>query len=266
MKSTLKSLINTSVYGVINHIHYIEDLEKLESFIIYNLPILKEFKAQIVATNYSSPLQKENEELWRKYFPNILIKDSLFNRGHNFGTVDLDDIIFRECDGLGFDWLCKTSADMIFDPSVLDIEIDEGKDFYYMNGVGYGGMREYDFNIEKIISESFFPQTNFYFINTSKVDFLNDKQYINETYEFSKTIPKYNGKIWEYIDGWSCENFLKQCTERNKLSKGHLIPKEKYKMLLETIKFYQIHDPSYKNLSVEGICHHHFNDKQIIII
>jgi hypothetical protein len=42
----------------------------------------------------------------------------------------------------------------------------------------------------------------------------------------------FNGKIWEYVKGWSCEDFLKNCIERNKLSKHHLIPQEKYLSLL----------------------------------
>jgi hypothetical protein len=32
---------------------------------------------------------------------------------------------------------------------------------------------------------------------------------------------------------------------------------------LDVIKDYQLHDPSHKNIMIEGICHFHFNDKQI---
>jgi hypothetical protein len=39
--------------------------------------------------------------------------------------------------------LCKTSTDVILQPEVLDIPIQEA-DFYYMNGIGYGGMEKYN--------------------------------------------------------------------------------------------------------------------------
>jgi hypothetical protein len=99
------------------------------------------------------------------------------------------------------------------------------------------------------------PQTNFYFINVNKTDFLYDKEYVDETYNHVLTIPNYNGKVWEYIQGWSCENFLKKCVKRNNLKKHHLIPKEKYLSLLQLVKNNQIHDCSHKNIMIEGVCH-----------
>ena len=66
---------------------------------------------------------------------------------------------------------------------------------------------EKDNNI--IINEDFYPQTNFYFINVSKIDYLNNTEYLNSTYETIQSIPDYNGRIWEYFQGWSCEDFLK---------------------------------------------------------
>ncbi len=112
----------------------------------------------------------------------------------------------------------------------------------------------------------FYPQTNFYFINVKKTDYINNKQYLDETYQYIQTIPNYNGKIWEYINGWSCESFLKQCIERNNLSKYHLISEEKYRMLLQVIKDYNIHDCSHKNIMIEGICHLQYHNQQILEI
>jgi hypothetical protein len=60
--------------------------------------------------------------------------------------------------------------------SILEKEVGDA-DFYYMNGIGYGGMVPYDFDFDQIINEDFYPQTNFYFINVSKTDFLNDKNF-----------------------------------------------------------------------------------------
>jgi hypothetical protein len=127
-------------------------------------------------------------------------------------------------------------------------------------------MVKYDFDFNQIINKDFYPQTNFYFINVSKTDYLNDKQYIDETYQMVSNIPEYNGNIWEYIEGWSCETFLKQCIERNNFIKYHLIPLEKYRILLQVVKDNIIHDCSHKNIMTEGVCHFQHPNQQIIEI
>ena len=261
----LKELINKSVYGTIGYISSQDDLDLLEQYIVYNLPVLKEFKQIVVATNYGSPLQKENERIWNKSFPNCIILDSKVNRGHNHGYTDLDNLVFNWCKENNEEWLCKSANDVILQESILDKQIEKA-DFYYLNGIGYGGMVKYDFDFGQIVEKDFYPQTNFYFINVSKTDYLNNKQYLDETYEYIQNIPNYNGKIWEYIEGWSCEDLLKKCIERNKLSKTHLIPLEKYRILLQIIKDNNIHDCSHKNIMIEGICHFPYSNQSIIEI
>tara|TARA_R110000868_G_C10920790_1_gene765674 strand:+ start:118 stop:909 length:792 start_codon:yes stop_codon:yes gene_type:complete len=261
----LKQLINKSVYGTIGYISSQDDLDLLEQYILYNLPVLKEFKNIVVATNYGFSLQNENTQLWKKYFSNCIILDSNINRGHNFGTADLDNLIFDWCKENNKEWLCKSANDVIIQESILDKQIDEA-DFYYLNGIGYGGMVPYNFDFDKIVNEDFYPQTNFYFINVSKIDYLNDQMYLDKTYEYTQNIPNYNGKIWEYVKGWSCEDFLKQCVERNNLPKYHLISDKKYLSLLQLVKNNQIHDCSHKNIMIEGICHYQYNNQQIIEI
>jgi hypothetical protein len=265
----LKQLINKSVYSTIGYISSQDDLDLLEQYILYNLPVLKEFKRIAIFTNYKdysdTDLILKNNQLWTKYFPNCGYINNPTNRGHNFGTADLDNLTVKYCKLRGDEWLCKSANDIILQESILEKQIEEA-DFYYLNGIGYGGMISYNFDFDKIVNEEFYPQTNFYFINISKTDYLNNKEYLDETYEYIQTIPNYNGKIWEYINGWSCEDFLKQCIERNKLSKYHLIPDEKYLSLLQLVKDNQIHDCSHKNIMIEGICHFQYNNQQIIEI
>ena len=261
----LKELINKSVYGTIGYIKSQDDLDILESYILYNLSVLKEFKQIVIATNYGSPSQIQNSQLWKKYFPNCIIIDSKVNRGHNHGYTDLDNLVFDWCKENNEEWLCKGANDIILNNSILE-KVVSGADFYYMNGVGYGGMIPFNFDFEKIIDEAFYPQTNFYFINVSKTDFLNNKTFLDETYDYIQTIPDYNGRIWEYIKGWSCEDLLKNCIERNNLSKLHLIQLEKYRILLQVIKDNVIHDCSHKNIMIEGVCHFAYPKSQIIEI
>ena len=61
----LVELINKSIYGTIGYIKSQDDIDLLESYILYNFPVLKEFKQIAIATNYGSPFQNENFELWR---------------------------------------------------------------------------------------------------------------------------------------------------------------------------------------------------------
>jgi len=259
----LKILINKSWYGTIGYIAKEQDIETLEQYILFNLPVLKEFKNIVVATNYGSELQQENTNLWKKYFPESIIVDNHINRGHNHGYTDLDNLVFDYCKNNNIEWLCKSANDVIFEESILDKQIGNS-DFYYMNGIGYGGMVNYNFDFDKITKEDFYPQTNFYFINVNKTDYLNNKKYLDETYEIISNIYEYNGKIWEYIPGWSCEDFLKQCVNRNQLSKEHLVSEDQYRILLNVIKNYNIHDCSHKNIMIDGICHFPYPEQQII--
>ena len=195
----LKEIINKSYYGTNNYIDNPEDLKRLEQLILFNLEVLKEYKGIIVATNYKDlGLAIKNAKLWLKYFPDCHIIDLIENRGHNFGTADLDNTLFDYCKQNNIEWLCKSSGDTILEVEVLNNKIEES-DFYYLNGIGWGGMVKYDFDFDRIIKEDFYPQTNFYFINVSKTDYLNDKDYVNQTYNIIKDNPGYNGKIWEYF-------------------------------------------------------------------
>ena len=263
----LKQLINKSIYGTIGYISSQNDLDVLEQYIVHNLPVLKEFKQIIVATNYKDfeLLSLQNNNLWKKYFPKCITLNSKENRGHNFGTADLDNLVFDHCKSIGDEWLCKSANDIIIQESILNKEVEEA-DFYYMNGIGYGGMIEYNFDFNRILNENFYPQTNLYFINVNKTDYLTDKEYLDKTYNQIQSIPTYNGKVWEYIEGWSCERFLRQCIKRNNLSKFHLVPQSKYINLLQTVKDNIIHDCSHKNIMIEGICHFQYSNQNIIEI
>lgn len=259
----LKKLINKSHYASVGYVESLDSLSNLESYISYNYNVLKEFQSIIIATNYKNfdpILIKANKKLWEKYFSNLILIDLEVNRGHSFGIADQENAIIDYCKNNSISWLCKASHDVTLESSILDKEVPES-DFYYMNGIGYGGMEKYDFNLDRIENEDFYPQTNFYFINVNKIDYLYDKDYVNKTYDYIQTIENYNNKVWEHIEGWTCEDFLKQCVERNNLLKHHLVSPPFYRKLLETIKNYRLHDCSHKNIMVEGVCHYQFPDQ-----
>ena len=261
----LKTLINKSYYGSIGYIDNRDSIDTLGSYLLHNKLVLDEFEGHIFAFTHKDLDTEHLEETISSLYPNAIILYLDKNRGHNFGTVDLDNLVFDYCKDNNIEWLCKASNDIILQPEVLELPIDEA-DFYYMGSIGLGGMVKYDFDNQRIINEDFFPQTNFYFINVSKTDYLNDKEYIDKTYNEIQNVPDYNGRIWEYFQGWTCERFLKNCVERNNLSKCHLIPQKTYIKLLELIKQQQIHDCSHKNIMIEGICHYQNQNQKITVL
>ncbi|MCP5063889.1 MAG: hypothetical protein GY936_15695 [Ignavibacteriae bacterium] len=261
----LKKLINKSCYGSIGYIGDNSDIELLGSYLLHNKSVLDEFTNHVFTFTYKDLDKQLLNNTIHSVLPNaeIIILDE--NRGHNFGTADLDNKIIDYCKSNNIKWLCKASNDIILKPELLNIPINNS-DFYYMNGIGYGGMVKYDFDFDRIIEEDFYPQTNFYFIDVTKIDYLYNKEYINETYEYIQNLNGYNGKIWEYIKGWSCEDFLKNCVSRNNLTKCHLVSNEKYRILLEMVVNNQIHDCSHKNIMIEGICHFQHPNENILVI
>jgi hypothetical protein len=263
----LKQLINKSIYGTIGYISSQDDLNLLEQYILYNLPVLREFKQIVVAINYKNypDLTEENTTLWKKYFPDCILLDSKINRGHTIGTADLDNMVFDYCKENNKEWLCKSANDVILNKNILNKEIEEA-DFYYLGGIGFSGLNDYNFNFEKIFEDVFYPQTNFYFINVNKTDYLNNKHGLDNAYVLTQTTPNYNGRIFDYIEGFCCEQILRQCVKRNNLITFHLLSKEKYFTLLEAIKQYNIHDGSHKNIMIEDICHFHFPKQSILEI
>jgi hypothetical protein len=262
----VRELMNKSAYGTIGYIDSQESIDRTEQYIKYNLDILEEYDSIIIATNFSSSEWiKPYELMWREYFPKCILITSPENRGHNHGYVDLDNLVFNYCKDNNIEWLCKSANDTIVTQELLDKQIGDA-DFYYLNGIGFGGMFKYDFDFERIVNEDFYPQTNFYFINVSKTDYLNDAYYADETYKYIKSLDDYNGRIWEYIENWSCEKFLRDCIERNNLSKEHLISPDKYLSLLNLVKKYEIHDSSHKNIMIEGVCHYHVLTEGVLTV
>jgi hypothetical protein len=262
----LKQIINKAAYGTIGYIGSENDLIKTDKYFAYNKEVINNFAHIIIATNFDSEEHINTHTLMCKHhFPNCIILNSTNNRGHNFGTADLDNTIFNYCKENNIEWLCKSANDMVIHNELLDKEIGEA-DFYYLNGIGLGGMAKYDFDNERIIYEDFYPQTNFYFINVSKADYLNNQNYLDFTYNEIKSIPDYNGRIWEYFSGWSCEDFLKDCIIRNSLKKEHLLLEPTYISLLNSIIKLKIHDPSHKNIMMENMCHLHFFNQNILYI
>lgn len=261
----LKELINKSTYCSTGHISCREDIDKLEQYILYNAFVLSNFSSVNYITNYTNESYTLSDQVRSmiSYYGYKSINSGI-SKGHSFGAAENDNLAFNSCNNI---WLCKSAHDMIFNESILEKEIGEA-DFYYMTSVGYSALfNPYNVTSDKVYltNKYFYPQTNFYFLNKSKVDYLNDQTHIDEIYNLIKSVSNYNGRAWEY--GFrSCEFLLKESIERNNLKYFNLIDKEKFDKLLNIVKDLQIHDPSHKNIMIDGICHFHNKDEKIIEI
>ena len=97
----LKNIINNSYYGSTGYIESEEDIDRLEQYILHNLPVLLEFKGIVTSTTFKD----ENNvdlfirliEVWRKYFPNSNHINAGKSRGHSFGVADNDNSIIDYC-------------------------------------------------------------------------------------------------------------------------------------------------------------------------
>jgi len=262
----LQELINKSWYGSVGYVKEIKNLYSLEHYIQTNLEVLKEFEGVVVATNYYDfDLAEQNRELWEIYLPDVMLIDNPVNRGHSFGTADLDNLLVRWCKENDIQWLCKASNDVLITPETLELMIPEA-DFYYTDGFSYEDLSSNHFDYSLMYGEHFFPQTNFYLIDVSKIDYLANEDYLNETYAYSQTIPNFNGKIWEHLPEWACENFLKGCVKRNDLVKHNMLDLKTYTKLCNVIEKHKVGDPSHKNIMINGVCHFQFPTQKIIKI
>jgi len=263
----LETLIDKSVYAMTNFVNSIEKVDVMERYLVHNLPILKRFNGVIIATNYTDLKFREyNEKMWRRYFPNCILIDLDKNRGHQIGCTDLDNAIINHCKSKNIKWVCKSASDIIITDSLLTTMVDDDSDFYYINGIGYTGIVEYKVDYNKIMLEVFYPQTNFYFLDVSKIDKLIPQTELEYAYNIANTTVGYTGNIQNYIENFCCEQILARCVVRNKLKKSHILNDILYKELLEMIYQYHICDPSFKNIMLRGICHYHYTDKEIIVL
>ena len=263
---TKLELIKNSYIGIAGYISSDTKLGDLEQYINTNKEIFDNFKGVIVASNYAfDALKERTHELYRKYFDNVKFIDLDVNRGHSFGTLDLDGAIFDYCKENDIEFLFKINDDMLFLPEFLEGEIPEA-DFYYWQGIGYGGMAKYDYDIDRIAKEDFYCQTTQYFINTTKLPELHSKQVVDDAYNYTQNLENYNGRIWEYIQGFTCEDFLKNAVTKNNLTKYHMIKPDTYVRLLNFVKANNIHDCSHKNLIIDGTVHLQWPNEKCIII
>ena len=187
-----------TAFGCIATIRGEQDIEKMRSYITHNLPVISQFEEVVFALNWmescSAQVISDYFEMLMNSGVEVSIVSTDENRNHSLGTMDLDNLLFDFCKEYNIKWLFKSTEDVIIQQDFLDKEIDEA-DFYYFNGIGYGGMVKYNFDFDRIVKEDFYPNTNFYILNTEKIDYLYDEEIITEAFDHISSIKDYSGRI-----------------------------------------------------------------------
>lgn len=268
----LENLLDKSCYGFTAHISE-ESLDKLDKFQPYLEAFLHNFQKVIIATNTNKDVPKDVIDQYhnkcRKIAPNCVILHSEVNRGHMFGTIDLDESIFRYVKENLPDhpYLWKSADDIIVSPDILVQEVEEAE-FYYLPGFSYesllraGGKENLlHINRNEIFESGLWtPQTPFFILYVHAVPSLygDDIERKIHAYEEAKKYKPYI-KPWEieFDIKFDCETHLGRSTRS--LRKCNLV-EEELEELMDFIMFNRVGDPSHKNIYFQriGVCHYHY--------
>ena len=250
-------VLRACTYGSTGHVGSAFDLHEINEVIDRNEPMLREFTGLVIAANFSGDvesLKADHASLWRSRFPDVVLLDSPANRGHSIGTSDLDNLLFDYCKSSGRDLLCKSAHDIIIDEAAFDILIEPAQ-FYFINAVSYDSLAAHGFDRARFDGEFLYPQTTFYVIDTRATDYLVDPELLDRTWAYVNSVPDYNGRVWEYDSGWTCERLLRDAVTRNELTTCSLTTDAQWQEILQFVIDARVTDCSFKGLAINGILH-----------
>ena len=271
----VKDLIKDSVFSTIATVE-LGSINKLADFLAYNYEVYSAFSTVIISYNVKEGTSQKTvdmfETLWKENISNCVFLRAEGNKGHMFGTIDLEERILKYVkENLPeVKYLFKSMDDVLTLPNFLDLEIEEA-DFYYLPGFSAAsilhkedsfGIKEYEtFNDRPYQQQTWTPQTTFFIIDVTKIDSL----YGPDVEEKKKIFEEVRDRLYPSIKPWEvsyslkfdCETHLGRTTKD--LKKFCLIS-NKFAELLEFVKVNKVGDPSHKNLYFEGagLCHYHF--------
>jgi hypothetical protein len=266
----LSSILDQSCFATIATITK-DSMEKLQLFYEYNKGLIKQFPHVIISTNILDDTSIHTINLyhntWRKLVPNCIILNSTENRGHMFGTIDLEEAILKyvKSELPEVQYLWKSMDDVITSSEILKIEVKEA-DFYYTPGFSYesiikaGGRSNLHKIFEDYESGFWTPQTTFFILNITNIDSLYGNDVDSKTAIFKEAeAQRPSIKPWEmpFDIKFDCETHLGRTT---KDLKKHCLVEDQFEELLEMVYYHKMGDPSHKNIYFyrPGICHYHY--------
>lgn len=245
------------------------------SYLIYNKAIIEKFPNMVIAINSDEEDLSFIKELLSMYIEEV---DLIFldqNRGHMFGTMDLDEAVLHASKSYPQKYLLKISQDVILESYLEEVDIEKNQDFYFLPGFSYETVQRnvdastlYDI-FDKGKGDDFTPQSNFFIVNKEIFSSIyGDKNIINNLHlqfqEILKTKP--NAKCWEEFTNpkFDCETYLGNNVKFLTNNIQSLLSKEEFNFLWEYIDSYKVGDPSHKNIMLPcGVCHFQWKNQPI---
>jgi len=263
---SLKNIVSKSLIAFVDTLVDTRSVSRAWEFAKYNSVWVEEFDTVVYSVNgdkaYIEGFRSEIDNILRK--PKVEILESE-NLGHTFGTFDNDRKIFDYSKDKDYEYIWKLSNDIIADASIFDVEIDESKDFFYINNIGYAAFTDTTKKqlIANIKDQSYFyPQTNYYIIkNKVKNWYPSYEETIDLRNQFEEK-QKDNPKItpWEAIENCDCEHMLAKTVKENNLQPYHLLSDIETENIVNFVHQYRVGDGSHKNIaynSIGNLCHYH---------
>ena len=195
------------------------------------------------------------------------------NLGHSFGKLDLDRQIFEFAQKQkDIEYVIILSMDVIANASLLDIELDQSCDFFYLNNIGYNDVQQYSSKeeiVKLMMNHTYFrPQVNFYIYRNHLCEWMPNKnhiiqtkdEYINQNETELPEISEETQDLLAVDSGFPCESYLAEAVLSHELTKQNLLSEEDTIKLINFIDEYQYLNGAHKNVlftNVGGICHYH---------
>jgi len=264
-KNIISNSVASFVGSVFEHKNILRDLEYFK----YNQNWLSNFDNIILSLNGDRDLCNDLIENLFPFYPKT--KFTLLyseNIGPVFGAMDNDRKIFEYCINQKYEYIWKFSMDVIADDSILEVDINDEDDFFYINNIGYAAFDNAtkDELLKNILDHTYFyPQTNYYIVkNKIKKWYPNIKEIIdlqNRYEELKKDHPNEQYQPWDAIQGCDCEYMLSKTIRDNDLRISNLLSVEDNKKIIDLVFDHKIIDGSHKNIlytNVGNLCHFHY--------
>jgi len=270
----LDNISKKSIFSSIGNISDENDLNLFLRYVNYNKNFICNFPHIIYSLNGNRTLCDKSETIIKNIFSGSTV-EFIFseNLGHTFGTLLLDNLIFKKSSELvQYDYIWKFSNDTIVDSSLLTVDIPIF-DFYYINNIGCNCFVSECKNVDDILfdiktKKYFYPQTNYYIIKNKTIFYPTSEDIYKLHNQFIKRENK-NLKPWDIIMGCECENFLRITAEKNNLSSYMLLNDLELKQIIKLVYDFKIWDGSHKNIAYKrlgNLCHFQWSDKEVILI
>ena len=263
----LRDIIEESLFATIGTVTDEDGLANAEQVWLHNKPVTELFDLQTPQYNSTEEasqhtVQSYGAKFLGHSFKNTVKKFHVKNRGHMFGTIDLDEACLSEAKYECFKYLWKCTSDFLVSPAILDVEVPEDFDFLYLPGFSLETLEQASARGEDYESFKLTPQTNFFIIRVDAVDNLygNDVEEKKAQYEEVKKLHPHI-KPWDmqFSDGlkFACEDHLGRTTAS--LKNHCLLSPVTLNNLIDFVRVNKVADPSHKNIyfTQTGLCHYH---------